>query len=149
MTEKDKGKIVELWKSGLSLRQIQQMLPYSLRKFRETVAEMKANGEFPTEREKKQDKVAKAVKEGEVNPYVLADTFGVSVRTAMEYKRIFGGVSPKARPKLNYKHCQRTESIMADLKEGKLSLSEIARNHGVTRQAVHKVKKKLEADGEL
>ncbi len=143
MTEQDKLRVINLWLNGMSLEQIQQILPYSTRKFREAIAEMKANGEFPTERQVGKDKVAEAVKNGELNPYVLAETYGVTVRTAREYKRTCGGVSTNSRPKFNYQHCDRTNAIIDDLKEGELSLSEIARKHGVSRQAVFIVKKKI------
>ena len=143
MTEQDKLRVINLWLNGMSLEQIQQILPYSTRKFRETITEMKANGEFPTERQVGKEKVAEAVKDGELNPYVISEKYGVSVRTAKEYKRIYGGVAPKVRPKLNYRHCDRTNAIIFDLKEGELSLSEIARKHGVSRQAVFDIKKKF------
>lgn len=143
MTEQDKERLVTYWENGMSLRQIQQLLPYTQRKFWLAVSEMKANGTFPKERLSRQEKVAEAVRGGELNPYILAEQFGISVGTAKEYKRIYGGVAPKVRPKLNYRHCDRTKAIMQDLQEGELSLSEIARNHGVTRQAVFSIKKKL------
>ena len=143
MTEQDKARIIALWENGMSLAQINQLMPCSVRQFRRVVADMKSNGEFPTERQVGKDKVAEAVKDGEIDPYVLAETCGVSVRTAREYKRIFGGVAPKVRPKLNYRHCDRTNAIMQDLQEGELSLSEIARNYGVSRQAVFIIKKKF------
>lgn len=144
MTEQDKARIIALWENGMPLVQINQLMPCTVRQFRKTVAEMKANGEFPAERQVGKDKVAEAVKGGEIDPYALAETCGVSVRTAREYKRIYGGAAPKVRPKFNYRHCDRTNAIMQDLQEGELSLSEIARNHGVSRQAVFIIKKKLE-----
>jgi Mn-dependent DtxR family transcriptional regulator len=53
------------------------------------------------------------------------------------------------RPKRNYKHSPRTLAIYEDLKEGNLTTAEIARKHQVKWQSVHKIRRKLEEDGEL
>ena len=148
MTESEKAKIVALWENGMSLTQIRQLMPYTTRQFKATVAEMKANGEFPKERQVGKDKVAEAVRNGEENPYVLAEMFGISVRSAKEYKRIYGGVSPKKRPKRNYRHCPRTVAITEDLKDGNLTVAQIARKHGVTWSYVNTIRKRLREDSD-
>lgn len=43
----------------------------------------------------------------------------------------------------------RTLAIIEDLKEGELKIAEIARKHQVKWQSVHKIRRKLEEDGEL
>jgi Trp operon repressor len=41
-------------------------------------------------------------------------------------------------------HCDRTDAIVEDLQEGKLSQAEIARKYGVSRQYITKMKRKVE-----
>lgn len=146
MTEQDKAKIVTLWENGMSLNQIMNVMPCKCMEFRQTVAEMKANGEFPTKRVTCAEKVAEAVKNGVTNPYELAEMFGISVNTAKRYKRTYGGVAPKKRPKRNYTHCPRTLAIIDDLKEGTLTVAEIARKNGVKWQTVHDVRLRMRED---
>lgn len=146
MTEQDKAKIITLWENGMSLVQIMNVMPCKCMEFRQTVAEMKANGEFPTERTSLGEKIAEAVQNGVDNPYELAEMFGIPYNTARIYKRTYGGVAPKKRPKRNYTHCARTLAIMDDLKEGKLTVAEIAKKNGAHWQTVHKIRLKMMED---
>lgn len=149
ITDSEKAKIVSLWQNGMSIRQIGQLMPYTVAAYNAIIKDMKANGEFPTERKLGKDKVAEAVRNGEENPYVLAEMFNISLKSAREYKRIYGGVSPNKRPKRNYRYIPRTTAIIEDLKEGKLSVAEIARRHNAKWQTVHKIRLKLREDGEI
>ena len=142
MTEADKAKIISLWENGMTLGQIRQMIAVPSREFDLTVRTMKRNGEFPKTRKTAEEKVVEAFKGGETNPYVLADTYGVKVSSVKLFLHWNG--CKRKRPPLNYVHCDRTNAIIEDLREGEISQIEIAKKHGVSRQYVTKIKRKLE-----
>ena len=87
-----------------------------------------------------------AFKGGETNPYVLADTYGVKVSSVKLFLHRNG--CKRKRPPLNYVHCDRTNAIIEDLREGEISQSEIAKKHGVSRQYVAKIKRKVDEANE-
>jgi transposase len=145
MTEADKAKIISLWENGMTLGQIRQMIAVSPREFDLTVRSMKKGGEFPKIRKTAEEKVVEAFKGGETNPYVLADTYGVKVSSVKLFLHWNG--CKRKRPPLNYVHCDRTNAIIEDLREGEISQIEIAKKHGVSRQYVTKIKRKLERAG--
>jgi transposase-like protein len=124
------------------------MLPMTDGEFRKAITELKANGELPkVDRTVTKDKIAKAIAEGMTSTVELCETFGITEKTLKTYKSQLG--IKTGRPKRNYKHSPRTLAIYEDLKEGNLTTAEIARKHGIKWQSVHKLRRKLEADGEL
>ena len=145
MTEVQKKKIVTLWLEGMSIQQIGQMLPVKGIEYRATVKEMKENGEFPTERKSTQEKIKEAFDNGMTNPYEIAETYGLSVNYVRNAK-VFLKLNNK-RPSHNYKprkKDEKTGQIKAEITLGKKSLSEIARDYGISRQRVHQLKKEME-----
>ena len=148
MTESERSQIITLFKTGMPITQIGRMLPMTAKEFRKAITELKANGELPkVDRTVTKDKIARATAEGVTSTVELCETFGISEGTLKTYKCQMG--IKTGRPKRNYRHCARTNAIAEDLKEGKLKIAEIARKHGIKWQSVHKIRRKLEADGEL
>lgn len=145
MTESERKKIADYLESGMNITQIRQLMAMTSAEFTRAIAEMKRNGELP-KRKLGKERIAEAMARGETNPYELAETYGYTVGTIRRYKT---ANQKTGRPKRNYRHCPRTLAIIEDLKEGKLKIAEIARKHQVKWQSVHKIRRKLEADGEL
>jgi transposase len=110
--------------------------------FRKGIDEMRKNGELVGERKSTEIKVVEAFDNGERNVKAIADMYGLSESTIYKYLykhgRHFGG---KTRI---WAHSEKTLEIADDLKDGALSQYQIAKNHGVSRQYVTKVKHKLE-----
>lgn len=148
MTESERNQIINLFKSGMPISQIGRMLPMTEGEFRKAITELKANGELPkVDRTLTKDKIAKAIAEGMTSTVELCETFGIAEGTLKTYKCQMG--IKTGRPKRNYRHCPRTLAIIEDLKEGEMTTAQIARKHQVKWQSVHKIRRKLEADGEL
>ena len=148
MTESERNQIITLFKTGMPITQIGRMMPMTEGEFRKAMTELKANGELPkVDRTVTKDKIAKAIAEGMTSSVELCDTFGITEKTLKTYKSQLG--IKTGRPKRNYRHCTRTLAIIEDLKEGELKIAEIARKHGIKWQSVHKIRRKLEEDGEL
>ena len=148
MTDQDKKKIVELWLNGMSLSQISQLMPVKKKEFKETVAEMKRNGEFPTERKNTMQKIKEAYESGEQNPYTICETYGIKYTTLRDYK---GRMKIRTgRPKHNYKKRKpskrnpRVAEIKQELELGEKSMSEIARAFSVSRQYIYQLKQEME-----
>ena len=148
MTESERKQIIELFKSGMPMSQIERMMPMTAREFRKAITELKANGDLPkVDRTVTKDKIAKAIAEGVTSSPELCETYGISYDTLRVYKSRMG--LRTGRPKRNYRHCARTNAIIEDLKEGELKIAEIARKHQVKWQSVHKIRRKLEEDNEI
>lgn len=148
MTESERNQIITLFKTGMPITQIGRMLPMTEGEFRKAITELKANGELPkVDRAVTKDKIARAIAEGMTSTVELCETFGITEKTLKTYKCQMG--IKTGRPKRNYHHCPRTLAIIDDLKEGEMTTAQIARKHQVKWQSVHKIRRKLEADGEL
>ena len=142
MTENEKKQVRALWESGMTLAQIRQMTPIEPRAFDLAVREMKRNGEFPQLRNTCADKIIEAYHRGERNPYAIADTYGVKVNYV--YWVLARNKLRLGKKTRVFVHSERTTAIVEDLKDGALSQVEIAKKHGVSRQYITKIKKKLE-----
>lgn len=144
MTEAEKKKIKEMWESGMPLTQIRQATAVDIVTFNATIREMKANGDFDAPRKTTEQKIIEAYQSGIHNPYELADMYGVSYG----YVNLVFHRHKVARPKKNWKHSDRTNAIVEDLKEGVLTQYQIAKKHGVNRQWVYQLAKKMERNDE-
>lgn len=148
MTESERNQIITLFKTGMPITQIGRMLPMTAKEFHKAISELKANGDLPkVDRTVTKDKIAKAIAEGMTSTVELCQTFGITEKTLKTYKSQLG--IKTGRPKRNYRHCPRTLAIIEDLKEGELKIAQIARKHAIKWQSVHKIRRKLEEDGEL
>lgn len=146
MTENDKRQIVALWESRVPLEQIYQMLPYTRYEAMKMVKELRDNGTLKP-RQKTTDAIkalANAWENETQNPYELAEMFGYTPETVKVYLRI-SGVRKGKRPSHNFKHCNKTNEIAKDLKDGKPMIY-IAKKFGVSRQWVHQIKQKMERE---
>lgn len=148
MTESERSQIITRFRAGMPISQIGRLMEMTKSEFNKAIAELKANGELPkVDRTVTKDKIAKAIAEGTTSTVELCETYGITEGTLKTYKSQLG--IKTGRPKRNYRHCPRTLAIYEDLKEGKLKIAEIARKHQVKWQSVHKIRRKLEEDGEL
>jgi transposase len=140
MTESEKKQIVDLWESGMSLPQVKKMIAVDDATFNAAIKEMRANGELSSKRKGTDEKIIEAYTSGVQNPYKLAEMYGVSYG----YVNLVFHLHKVKRPKRNWKYCDRTNAIVADLSEGALNHSQIAKKHGVNRQWVYQICKKME-----
>ncbi len=149
MTEQDKKKIVSLWLSGMSISQIRFLFPVKILEYKATIKEMKANGEFPKERKSTKEKIKEifeeALEKGEtINPYEVAQAYGVGYATVRKYKSELGiktGKTQNFKPSI---YNEKTNAIRNEIALGEKSLSKIASEHQVSRQYVHSLKKQME-----
>lgn len=146
ITETDFKRISEFLEGGVPKSQIRKLMAMKVKDFAIAVSEMEHRGILPRRKTGK-DRFDEAIENGETNPHKIAEISGLKLST-VRYYLTTGGVK-LGRPRRNYVHCERSEAISDDLREGVLSTTEIAKNHGVTRQAVHKIKRKMIEDGEL
>lgn len=146
MTENERKKIVEYIESGMTVAQTRQLMAMTSAEFTRAIAELKRNGDLP-KRKFGKDKVVEAFQRGETNPYEIAETYGLSPSSVHTYK-VQSGIKT-GRPKRNYKQSPQTLAIMEDFRQGELTTAQIARKHGVFWQSAHKIKRKMEADGEI
>lgn len=148
MTESERNQIITLFKTGMPITQIGRMLPMTEGEFRKAITELKANGELPkVDRTVTKDKIARAISEGMTSSVELCETYGITEKTLKTYKCQMG--IKTGRPKRNYKQSPQTLAIMEDFRQGELTTAQIARKHGVFWQSAHKIKRKMEADGEI
>lgn len=144
MNESDKQHIIALWESRVPLEQIYQMLPYTRYEAIKMVKELRDDGTLQPR--KKTDEAIKALANAweseSKSPYELAEMFGYSPDTVKRYLSI-SGVRRGKRPTRNFKHCDKTNEIAKDLKDGKPMIY-IAKKFGVSRQYVYQLKQKLE-----
>ena len=146
MTEQQKQKIINLWLGGMSISQIAHMFPVTQKEYKSTIKQMKESGEFPTERRTTVDKVREMYESGITNPYEIAETYGISVATVRHIKQNILHIK-HPRPSHNYrlrKKSAKNTEIKAQIRLGKKSLSQIARDFGVSRQRVFAIKKEME-----
>lgn len=143
MTDSERKKIIDLYESGLPATQIRQLMAMTTADFNKAITELKRNGDLP-KRKTTMEKVAEAYSRGERNPYEICETYGISYGTLRVYKAQMGIKS--GRQKRNFRHCDRTNAITADLQLGTMTVAEIARKHGVCWQYVKDLKNKLEED---
>lgn len=75
---------------------------------------------------------------GITNPYEIAKITGYKLSTVQTSISLFG--ERKDRPKHNYKSCKKqTREIIERLKLGE-SMSQLAKEYGISRQRVHQIK---------
>lgn len=148
MTESERKKIIDLYESGMAVTQIQRLMAMTEAEFKRAVTELRASGDLPKrETNVTMAKVAEALASGETNPFKICEDFGISYDNFRKCKSKLGIKS--GRPKRNYCYTDKALAVIADLKQGQMRISEIARKNGATWDFVYKWKKRLEADGEL
>ena len=136
-----KRKIAELRQSGLSYKRIGELVALSESEYNSIIRKMQINGEMPPKKSNK-ERVREALESGETNPYKISEELGISKNLFYRYRTAVGYSTP--RPKRNYKVVEKTRQIERDIRLSRASLSEIARRHGVSKQYVWQIKKKME-----
>ena len=146
MTESDKRQIISLWESGVPLEQIYQTLPYRRYHCLKMVQELRADGTLKPRKktERAIELVALAWQTETKDIAELAEMFGYSPATIDKYLQYSGAREGKRQPN-SYKISQKTHEIVAEIKNG-TSLSQVARDFGVSRQYVHQIKTRLEKE---
>lgn len=145
MTESDKILIKRLWESGETIEVIIRMLPYNVKESRDIIAELRSSGYLSKRKiiSISQNRVADAYNKGNTDINALSQMFGYTPFTIEAYLRRAG--IHRMRPPHNSKTmelCDQTLAIIADLKRGSMSQTEIAKTYGVSRQYVHQLKNK-------
>lgn len=146
MTEFERTRILAYYESGMPISHIRRIMAMTVAEFDRAIKELKDNGDLPKKKTGK-EKVAEAFARGERNHYEIAELYGLTPRTVIEY-RGRNGIKIK-RAKRNYRHCDRTNAIYEDFKSGEMTVAEIARKHDVSWTYAKKLKRKLEEDGEI
>lgn len=133
MTAEQKDEITAYYSKGYSIYDISILLPVSYAEIAEVVKSCDK-----AERQKvsrgKQALIEQAVKDGCTDVKELCQRFNVSPRTVYRYAKV-----GRRKPYNNAE--SKSRAILADLQKGGATMAEIARKHGVSRQAVFKVKK--------
>lgn len=141
VTESEKKRIKDLYESGMPLERIQRLVSVGRGAFLSCIKEMRKNGEICQFRQRTEDVVVRLYDEGCRDVNEIARKIGVKPKTAYIYlhrnERFFGKKTHHSY------HCDRTVAIVEDIKDGELSITAIAKKHGVSRQYVSKVREKV------
>lgn len=147
MTNAERTLIINLWESGHSIEYIAQMLSYPTYKAKQMVRDMRKDG---TLKERNVTEIAlarltAAYNNGITDPRELARLFGYSLNTTTHYLRL-AGIKRGHPPKQYFPKPlgEKTLAIIRDLESSKMTLSEIAKKHGVSRQYVYQLKERIE-----
>lgn len=135
MTEEERAEVIEYYKKGYKVAEIRLLLPLNTYELQAVFREQKAKG---TERQK-QARGQKAIilsnpPQSNESAQQYAQRLNVGLYSVYKHTNI-----GKAHPHPN----SRTQAIIDDLQQGTMTLAEIGRKHGVSRQAVFKCKKYL------
>ena len=146
MTERDRQLIKGMWESRMTLEQIMSLMPHPRRVTEREIKKMRAEGILP-KRSRHEMIIATLRQEyeiGNTNIYALASKYDLRPNTVTRYLNCSGVKS--GRPPHNYKETplnEKAQQIMADIRQDDLSGAEIARKHGVSRQYVLQLKKRI------
>ena len=143
ITEMDIKLIKQYWNSRLTIDQIAQMLPYPVYIAKSMIKSLKRDGTLPKRslQQMTRDKVVDAYNSGIRDVAEIADIFHLEPSTVRVYLCDAGIKRHKNRK--TYAHCERTEEILAAIRNREGNLTELAKRFGVSRQYVHQIKKRL------
>lgn len=131
MTDEERQNVISYYEKGYSINEIYVLVPLTLAEIKSVIKAGNIQRRKPTKSVK--PLIEQAVKDGYNDVNEIAENFGVSKSTVHNYCRT-------GHRKPHYVK-SKTNAILQDLRNGDLSLSEIARKHNVSRQAVFKCKK--------
>lgn len=140
MNEQDKLTLINLWNNRVPTTKIIQLLPYTPNKIRKTIQSLIDNGTLIEDNRipPKCDRIVSMYISGIKDIDELANMFECTpqyVTMCLRWKDIH---AEKPKKYKKWKYCQKTQDIIAELKEGKTQ-TEVAKNHDVTRQYVYKI----------
>lgn len=147
MTKAEKTLIINLWDSGYSIDFIARNLPYPTYKAKAMIRTLKNDG---TLKKRNMTEIAlarltAAYNNGITDPRELSRLFGYSLNTTTYYLRL-AGIKRGHPPKQYFPKPlgEKALAIIRDLESSKMTLSEIAKKHGVSRQYVYQLKERIE-----
>ena len=135
MTAREVAQVVSLWDSGATIKFIASIMPYKEHITKAEIARLRAEGVLKPRKagEIRCKAVADRYREGDVTVDELSAEFGLARGYVLNILH-FANVPLKDRER-------RREAILERLKSG-ASLSQTAREFGVSRQAVFELKQK-------
>lgn len=140
MTEREVELIKQMWSQGYSATQIARVLPYKEYWSKAEIRRFKKEGILPP-RNVKEIRVASVLAEFEKNKNLrqIADKLGIEYSYVLRILHDEGVKHPKVMNFTKAPPTQRRLEIIEDLKKG-MSLSEVAKKHGISRQRVFQIK---------
>ena len=136
MEHSEKQKILGYWESGMSIAQIRALTGIASPDIVNALREMGA-GKRPTT----EQRVVALFESGVKNAALISREIGVKTKVVYNYLYANGlRIGGKTRI---FVHSKKTMEIARDIELGELSQSEIARKHGVSRQYVSQVARKI------
>jgi DNA-binding CsgD family transcriptional regulator len=136
MEHSEKQKILAYWESGMSIAQIRAVTGHYAQEIVQALREMGA-GQRPT----CDQRIVALFNSGVKNAPLIARELGVSQKTV--YHALYAnGLRIGGKSRI-FKHNEKTRAIARDLESGGMSQSEIAKKHGVSRQYVSQVARKI------
>lgn len=143
MTEREKQDLKTMWERGVPISQISRLFPYKEYLVRGEIKSLEKSGFLPPRN------ASRMCDEGVVTRYlegedinVIANEHGFTVRKVYYILKRNGVSRKKTKNFVKGKCSEKTEAIKEAIK-CKKSLSEIARDFGVSRQYVHQIKEKI------
>lgn len=140
--------IIRLWDAMLPMEQIYQMLPCKLADAKRYVANLREDGTLKPrhKKEKSLQLVAEAYRNITTDVDELAEMFSFTRGTIMQY--LFEAGIHRNRPSTyrrvkGKRASERKAEIMRQIKESRLSQTEIAKKYGVSRQYIHQLSNEL------
>lgn len=133
MTDEERQNVISYYEKGYSINEIYVLVPLTLAEIKSVIKAENIERRKPTRSVK--PLLQQAVNDGYEDVNEIAEKFGVSKTTVHIYCRT-------GHRKPHYVK-SKTKDIIEDLRKGDLSMSEIARKHNVSRQAVFNCKKFL------
>ena len=132
MTDAER-EVIEYYNKGYTRADIYLFTSYSREQIRDILKNNKDNINRQKAIRGNRAVLLNAIESGITDIRVLQEMTGLSKATIYTYTNV-----GRRKPHYNHGH---TADIVADLKAGQMTQSEIARKYGVSRQAVHKAKK--------
>lgn len=140
-TDKELEQVKNMWEQGSTATQIARVLPYKEYVTRAEIRQLKKEGVLPPHSITEiRNKTICEEFEKNKNLKEIADKLGLSLWLV---RNVLGRCGVKHPRIMNFTPNERKQQIIEDLENGN-SLSKIAKNHGVSRQYVHQIKKEME-----
>lgn len=140
MMDKEIEQVKKMWEQGFTATQISRVLPYKEYVTKAEIRQLKKEGILPPHSitEIRNKTICKEFEKNK-NLREISEKFGVSIWLV---RNVLGRCGVKHPRIMNFTPNEKKEQIIEDLENG-MTMSEIAKNHGVSRQYVHQIKKEL------
>ena len=138
--DKEIEQVKKMWEQGFTATQISRVLPYKEYVTKAEIRQLKKEGILPPHSitEIRNKTICKEFEKNK-NLREISEKFGVSIWLV---RNVLGRCGVKHPRIMNFTPNEKKEQIIEDLENG-MTMSEIAKNHGVSRQYVHQIKKEL------